>query len=1714
MSAFPSPSPSGQQPLGGPTKVGRVLGPALDKIIKNLPWRKHANLLSACKTTLDKLQTLATTLDALSPAVTAADAILTPLLLAVDTGNPKIVDIALVALSRLFSLDLLHFSLRFGGRSVISQLVDSVCKCAGVGDEAVEFGVMRTLLSAVRSGRVVFDGDYLNHIVRTCYNVYLGGASGTNQICAKAVLAQIVLIVFARVEEDTVMVAENRFRVVSVSELLEFTDRNLSEGNSVQLVQGMISEVMESSGGGGNEGVDNVGGEVESRVEEEEEEEEEEKEKESSLREDGFTLFKNLCKLSMKFSSQDHSDDQILLRGKILSLELLKVIMDNGGPVWRTNERFLNIIKQFLCLSLLKNSALSVMTIFQLLCSIFMNLLSKYRSGLKSEIGIFFPMLILRVLENVLQPSFMQKMTILNLLEKISQDPQLVVDIFVNYDCDLEAPNIYERTVNGLLKTALGPPSGSTTTLSPVQDLTFRVESVKCLVRIVKSMGSWMDQQLKIGDASLPAKTQMIYGSVDMQSVLNGEDGAAAEYDSQSESNPELSDAASLEQRRAFKLEMQKGISLFNRKPSKGVDFLIKSKKVDGSPEGVASFLKSTAGLNPTVIGDYLGERDDFPLKVMHAYVDSFDFEKRDFGEAIRYFLRGFRLPGEAQKIDRIMEKFAERYCKCNPNSFKSADTAYVLAYSVIMLNTDAHNNMVKDKMTKADFVRNNRGIDDGKDLPEEYLGALYDQIVKNEIKMNADSSQPQNKQVNGLNRLLGLDGILNLVMGKHAEEKPLGTNGLLIKNIQEQFKAKSGKSESVFYTVSDISILRFMVECCWGPMLAAFSMTLDQSDDKFATSECLLGFRYSVHVTTVLGMQTQRDAFVTSLAKFTYLHCVADMKQKNIDAMKTIMTIAIEDGNYLQEAWEHILTCLSRFEHLQLLGEGVPPDASFLSASNGEAEQKSLKSSDLASLKKKGALHNPAVVAVVRGGSYDSSGHGFNSLKLVTPDQVNNFISNLHLLDQIGSYELNHIFAHSQRLNSEAIVSFVRALCKVAMSELQSPTDPRVFSLTKIVEIAHYNMNRIRLVWSRIWSVLSDFFVSVGLSENLSVAIFVMDSLRQLAMKFLEREELANYNFQNEFLRPFVIVMEKSNSAEIRELIVRCISQMVLSRVTNVKSGWKSVFKVFTIAAADERKSIVLLAFETMEKIVREYFPYITETESATFTDCVRCLITFTNSKFNSDVSFNAIAFLRFCAVKLAEGGLFCNENSQDAESYDISSSEEVFDGQALTNKDENISYWMPLLTGLSKLTSDSRLAIRKSALEVLFNILKDHGSLFSRPFWDVIFKLIIFPIFSGRLDDKDENGVDTDESMQSSRNSSLRESSWDPETSSLAAECLVDLFVTFFSVVRSQLPNAVTLLTSFIKTPGHGPAKTGISALVRLTNELGARLSEDDWRGIFIALKDAAGSTIPGFLKLLRSMDNIEIPDGAQSYGGFDTSSEYDKTSNDLDDDHLQTAAYLVSRMKSHISLQLVIIQVIGDLFKTNGDDISKANIEILLEIFSMISSHANQLNSETVLLQKLQRACNMLDLSDPPVVHFQNESFQNYLNFLDDLLLERTSPSQDIDLEEHTVRICEHILEIYLDCAETHSGMQKPEDQPIAHWILPLPSAKKEEVAARTPLLLSGLRTLTSFEKESFKRYTSRLFPLLIDLIRSEHSSAEVPRALSDMLQTCIGPIVFES
>jgi len=183
-------------------------------------------------------------------------------------------------------------------------------------------------------------------------------------------------------------------------------------------------------------------------------------------------------------------------------------------------------------------------------------------------------------------------------------------------------------------------------------------------------------------------------------------------------------------------------VRLFN-KDAKGTVLQLLSGESDlasraYTSDDIARWLLTASGLSKNKLGDYLGRSDDQAVATLDAFVGALKpyFPDFTFDEAMRFFLSLFRLPGEAQQIARILEKFAAAYAAAHPRTFRSADTAYVLAYSLIMLNVDAHNDQVVHKMTVAQFISNNRGIDDGEDLPRELLEHLYASIVNREIRI------------------------------------------------------------------------------------------------------------------------------------------------------------------------------------------------------------------------------------------------------------------------------------------------------------------------------------------------------------------------------------------------------------------------------------------------------------------------------------------------------------------------------------------------------------------------------------------------------------------------------------------------------------------------------------------------------------------------------------------------------------------------------------------------------------------------------------------------------------------------------------------------------------------------------------------------------------------------------------------------------------------
>lgn len=104
-----------------------------------------------------------------------------------------------------------------------------------------------------------------------------------------------------------------------------------------------------------------------------------------TFQENVYFLWLTLSWYAVLFYSRSHE-----LRSKILSLQLLLSILQNAGPVFRTNEMFINAIKQYLCVALSKNGVSSVPEVFELSLSIFLTLLSNFKTHLKMQIEVCY----------------------------------------------------------------------------------------------------------------------------------------------------------------------------------------------------------------------------------------------------------------------------------------------------------------------------------------------------------------------------------------------------------------------------------------------------------------------------------------------------------------------------------------------------------------------------------------------------------------------------------------------------------------------------------------------------------------------------------------------------------------------------------------------------------------------------------------------------------------------------------------------------------------------------------------------------------------------------------------------------------------------------------------------------------------------------------------------------------------------------------------------------------------------------------------------------------------------------------------------------------------------------------------------------------------------------------------------------------------------------
>ncbi|KAG5439555.1 hypothetical protein PCANB_002131 [Pneumocystis canis] len=281
---------------------------------------------------------------------------------------------------------------------------------------------------------------------------------------------------------------------------------------------------------------------------------------------------------------------------------------------------------------------------------------------------------------------------IMECIFSLVQTPTFMVDLFVNYDCEINMCNLCEDIIYFFSRNIFSDSSVWSATNIPLLSLEALLLQIE-----------YVSERLYMGN------------------------------DEKSFSHELLSPEILLAKKNKKSIIIQGSIK-FNEKPREGIKYLQSNGILDkdASPESIALFLKNTSYVNKKLLGIYLSNPEN--TQVLNCFINTFNFHGKRIEEALRELLTSFRLPGESQQIERILEKFSNKYYETNPSEIETADAAFVLAYSITMLNVDLHNTQVKKRMTIEEYTKNMRNLNNNKDFDPEYLKTIYEAIRSNEI--------------------------------------------------------------------------------------------------------------------------------------------------------------------------------------------------------------------------------------------------------------------------------------------------------------------------------------------------------------------------------------------------------------------------------------------------------------------------------------------------------------------------------------------------------------------------------------------------------------------------------------------------------------------------------------------------------------------------------------------------------------------------------------------------------------------------------------------------------------------------------------------------------------------------------------------------------------------------------------------------------------------
>lgn len=829
------------------------------------------------------------------------------------------------------------------------------------------------------------------------------------------------------------------------------------------------------------------------------------------------------------------SEEDVML----FSLVLVNSAVELGGEAIGKHPKLLRLIQDDLFFHLIHYATEYSPLVLSMICSTALNLYHFLRRFLKLQLEAFFMFVLLRVCGGGGNGPALQEVAIEGLISFCRQ-PTFVIEMYVNYDCDPLLHNVFEE-VGKLLCKAAFPASGPMSTI--------QLQAFEGLVNMITTIAD---------NVEIDRTPEHDAYAVDVSEFRHfwteRWDSAAAAGGGQRDTWVDF-----VRKRKLRKKKVAVAANHYNRDQKKGVEFLRLCHLVPTPPDprSMAYFLRYSPGLDKIKIGEFLGDPDELNLKVLKEFTETFDFTGAILDTALRTYLETFRLPGESQKIQRVLEAFSERFFEQQTAGvFATKDAAFILCYSVIMLNTDLHNPQVKKKMSEEDFIRNNRAINDKKDLPREYLSELFHSIATNAITVFSASAAAAE---------MTHSRWADLVKRSRALEPFTPCD----------FKHKL--SREVFIAVS-------------GPTVATLAAIFDGADDEETLNQCVEGL-VSVARIARYGLEDVLDELLCCLCKFTtLLNPYATTEEtlftfshelKPRMATLALFTIANRFGESVRGAWKNVVDCLLKLKRLKLLPPSlIDPDGS--GARGSEQQQRPghrhrASASDAAGVifpsTHRGAGTSRHVSGMIgRFSQFLSLDGGGESLLSVGSE----FENNLKIVKQC---QAGSIFTESAKLPDEALQNLGRALIFAAGGKGQKFSTPIEeedtvgFCWDLLALLATANLQRFATFWPTLLECFSavsqlPLFSPSPFAEKAIVALFRV-AVRLLSTPPPQRP--SDSRVPEELVFKSINMMWKLDK-EILDTCCEGISENVVKLLTEhadgvqTPLGWKTLLHLLTV--------------------------------------------------------------------------------------------------------------------------------------------------------------------------------------------------------------------------------------------------------------------------------------------------------------------------------------------------------------------------------------------------------------------------------------------------------------------------------------------------------------------------------------------------------------------